>query len=516
MRINRRELLQGGSALAAAMWLSGKSWGIQRKNIVLPDNPFTLGVASGDPSEDGFVLWTRLAPKPTAGGGMPPENVVVSWELLADQDTIEIIQKGKFVATPQMGHSVHIELGGLQPDRWYRYRFHAAGWTSPIGRTRTFPTAEKLPDRLRFAFASCQNYEQGLFTAYQHMAKRDLDLVIHLGDYIYEGGVSASRTRQHNGPETMTVEDYRNRHALYRTDEHLQASHAAFPWLVTWDDHEFDNNYAGDISEELKVDKNLFLQRRAHAYKVYFEHMPLRKISIPDGPNMRLYRASPFGRLANFAMLDTRQYRTDQPNNDKQSELRGDVFREDATLLGKQQEEWLQGNLKSSPALWNILAQQIMMARVDRRPGEGTGYSMDQWSGYDVPRRRLLSFLEQQKISNPVVLTGDIHCNWVNDLKVDFDNEKAPVVATEFVGTSISSGGDGSDVLESTAATLAENPFVKFFNAQRGYVECTVTPQRWQSDFKIVPYVTRPGAPLENRASFVVESGTAGAQRTSV
>jgi alkaline phosphatase D len=347
------------------------------------------------------------------------------------------------------------------------------------------------------------------------MAKRDLDLVIHLGDYIYEGGVSASRTRQHNGPETMTVEDYRNRHALYRTDEHLQASHAAFPWLVTWDDHEFDNNYAGDISEELKVDKNLFLQRRAHAYKVYFEHMPLRKISIPDGPNMRLYRASPFGRLANFAMLDTRQYRTDQPNNDKQSELRGDVFREDATLLGKQQEEWLQGNLKSSPALWNILAQQIMMARVDRRPGEGTGYSMDQWSGYDVPRRRLLSFLEQQKISNPVVLTGDIHCNWVNDLKVDFDNEKAPVVATEFVGTSISSGGDGSDVLESTAATLAENPFVKFFNAQRGYVECTVTPQQWQSDFKIVPYVTRPSAPLENRASFVVESGTAGAQRAN-
>ena len=515
MRINRRELLQGGSALAAAMWLSGKSWGIQRKNIVLSDNPFTLGVASGDPSEDGFVLWTRLAPKPTAGGGMPPENVVVSWELLADQDTIEVVQKGKFVATPQMGHAVHIELGGLQPDRWYRYRFHAAGWTSPIGRTRTFPNTDKLPERLRFAFASCQNYEQGLFTAYEHLAKSELDLVVHLGDYIYEGGANANRTRQHNGPETMTVEDYRNRHALYRTDEHLQASHAAFPWLVTWDDHEFDNNYAGDISEELKVDKNLFLQRRAHAYKVYFEHMPLRKISIPDGPNMRLYRASPFGRLANFAMLDTRQYRTDQPNNDKQSELRGDVFREDATLLGKQQEEWLQGNLKSSPALWNILAQQIMMARVDRRPGEGTGYSMDQWSGYDVPRRRLLSFLEQQKISNPVVLTGDIHCNWVNDLKVDFDNEKAPVVATEFVGTSISSGGDGSDVLESTAATLAENPFVKFFNAQRGYVECTVTPQQWQSDFKIVPYVTRPSAPLENRASFVVESGTAGAQRAN-
>ena len=511
--INRRQLLQVSSALAATFWMSGKSWGIVRSNISLLDNPFKLGVASGDPSADGFVLWTRLAPVPLAGGGMPIENVEVTWELLSDDDKVQVVKTGNFVATPEMGHAVHVELNGLQPDRWYRYRFHAAGYTSPIGRTRTFPAADVMPEKMRMAFASCQNYQQGLYTAYEHMAKSDLDMVIHLGDYIYEGGVKEKSVRPHNSKEIISLDDYRNRYALYKMDANLQATHAAFPWLVTWDDHEFDNNYAGEISEEKKVDPQAFLQRRADAYKAYFENMPLRKMQLPVGPNLRLYRAIPFGRLAKLAVLDTRQYRTDQPNNDKQSDAVGDVFRADAEMLGKEQEQWLQGELSASNATWNVLAQQVMMARVDRRPGAEHGFSMDQWSGYEVPRRRLLSFLQEKKIANPVVLTGDIHCNWVNDLKVDFDNDKDPVVATEFVGTSISSGGDGVDKLETTDTMLAENPFVKFFNAQRGYVDCTVTPKGWTSDYKIVPYVTKPDAPLVNRASFVVEAGRAGAKK---
>ena len=514
-RFDRRQLLQASSALAAAFWMSGKSWGIVRNNVSLLDNPFTLGVASGDPSADGFVLWTRLAPQPVLGGGMPQENIEVTWELLSDDDKVNVVKSGTFVATPEMAHAVHIELSGLEADRWYRYRFHAAGYTSPIGRTRTFPAADVMPERMRMAFASCQHYETGLYNAYEHMAKADLDMVIHLGDYIYEGGMRKNSVRQHNGPEIVTLEDYRNRHALYKTDPHLQATHAAFPWVVTWDDHEFDNNYADGISEEKNVDPQKFMQRRADAYKAYYESMPLRKVQLPTGPNMRLYRSMSFGRLANLAVLDTRQYRTDQPNNDKQSDLIGDVMRADAEMLGKEQEQWLQEELKASEATWNVLAQQVMMARVDRRPGEERGFSMDQWSGYEVPRRRLMSFLKDNSIANPVVLTGDIHCNWVNDLKIDFDNEKDPVVATEFVGTSISSGGDGVDKQETTDTMYSENPFVKFYNAQRGYVDCTVTPKGWTSEYKIVPFVTKPNAPLITRATFAVEAGRAGANQVS-
>lgn len=514
-RIDRRQLLQASSALAAAFWMSGKSWGIVRNNISLLDNPFTLGVASGDPSADGFVLWTRLAPRPIEGGGMPQENVEVTWELLADDDKVKVIKSGACVATPEMAHAVHIELDGLDADRWYRYRFHAAGYTSPVGRTRTFPAADVMPERMRMAFASCQHFESGFYNAYEHMAKADLDMVIHLGDYIYEGGTRKNGVRSHNGPEIVSLDDYRNRHALYKTDPNLQATHAAFPWLVTWDDHEFDNNYADGISEEKNIDPVKFMQRRADAYKAYYESMPLRKVQLPTGPNMRLYRSMAFGRLANLAVLDTRQYRTDQPNNDKQSDLVGDVFKADAEMLGKEQEQWLQGELKSSQATWNVLAQQVMMARVDRRPGEERGFSMDQWSGYEVPRRRLMSFLKDNSISNPVVLTGDIHCNWVNDLKIDFDNEKDPIVATEFVGTSITSGGDGMDKQESTDTMYSENPFVKFYNGQRGYVDCTVTPKGWTSEYKIVPFVTKPNAPLVTRATFAVEAGRAGANKVS-
>lgn len=512
---DRRKMLQASAALASAFWMSGKSWGVVRSHIPLLDNPFTLGVASGDPAADGFVLWTRLAPRPVEGGGMPQENVEVTWELLSDDDKVNVLKSGKFIATPEMGHAVHIELDGLEADRWYRYRFHAAGYTSPIGRTRTFPAADVMPERMRMAFASCQHYEYGFYNAYEHMAKADLDMVIHLGDYIYEGGIRKDGVRKHNGPEIITLEDYRNRHALYKTDPHLQATHAAFPWLVTWDDHEFDNNYADDISEEKNIDPQKFMQRRADAYKAYYENMPLRKVQLPTGPDMRLYRSMSFGRLANLAVLDTRQYRTDQPNNDKQSDLVGDALRTDAEMLGKEQEHWLQEGLKASQATWNVLAQQVMMARVDRRPGAERGFSMDQWSGYEVPRRRLMSFLKDNNIPNPVVLTGDIHCNWVNDLKIDFDNEKDPVVATEFVGTSISSGGDGKDKLETTDTMYSENPFVKFFNAQRGYVDCTVTPKGWTSEYKIVPFVTKPDAPLTTRATFTVEAGRAGANKVS-
>ncbi len=195
---------------------------------------------------------------------------------------------------------MHVELTGLEPDRWYWYRFTVGDAQSPIGRTRTMPRRDGMPEQLRFAFASCQNYEQGLFTAYEHMAADELDLVVHLGDYIYEMAGQDKRVRKHAGPEITTLDDYRNRYAQYRSDPHLQAAHARFPWLVVWDDHEFDNNCAGCISEELKVSPEEFLLRRANAYQAYYEHMPLRRTSLAARPGHAALPAShlrPAGRV---------------------------------------------------------------------------------------------------------------------------------------------------------------------------------------------------------------------------
>jgi alkaline phosphatase D len=483
------------------------------RQVRTADYPFQLGVASGDPAPDGVVIWSRLAPEPLSGGGMPPEDVRVRWQVATDEGMTHVVREGVATASKEWGHSVHVEVQGLQPNRTYWYRFEAVGEISPVGRTRTAPAGETMLDRFRFAFASCQHYEDGYFNALRHMAEEDLHAVVHLGDYIYEAKASQDKARQHNGDEIVSLDDYRNRYALYRGDKDLQAAHAAFPWIVTWDDHEFDNNCAGDVSEEPNVAVDQFLERRAAAYQAYYEHMPLRRATLPHGPMMQLYRNVTYGRLVQFSVLDTRQYRTDQPCGDRNKYPCDGVFDPSATLLGNVQEKWLCDGLAASPARWNILAQQVMMARVDRTPGDAVAWSMDQWAGYDVGRKRLLQYMADQSISNPVVLTGDIHTNWVNDLQVDFDAETSPTVATEFVGTSITSGGDGAEKRKDTDGVLADNPFVKFYNAERGYVRCEVTPQKWQTDFRVVPVVTKPESPCLTRASFVVEDGKAGAER---
>ena len=364
-----------------------------------------------------------------------------------------------------------------------------------MGRTRTAPDPSADLRRLRFAFASCQHYEHGYYTAYRHMADEDLDLVVHLGDYIYEHAAAGypapgGNVRHHEGGETVTLDDYRRRLAQYRRDLDLQAAHAAFPFVVTWDDHEVDNNYAGLVPEDGRPG---FARRRAAAYQAYWEHMPIRSSPTPQ-QGLRLYRRLDFGRLARFHVLDTRQYRSDQPC--------GDRFRSDcpgrrrpaATMLGSAQERWLLEGLRPAPARWNVIAQQVFLAQFDLVPGPGHGFSVDGWDGYVAARQRLLAGLARLPDANPVVVTGDWHANCVADLKADFDDPVSPVVGTEFVGTSISSGGDGSDRPGYAERAMAENPHLRFFNAQRGYVRCEVTPQRWRTDFRTVPYVSRPGA----------------------
>jgi alkaline phosphatase D len=463
-------------------------------------DPFPLGVASGDPLSDGVVLWTRLErPGP------------VRWEIAEDERFRHRTAAGTVSARPEHGHAVHVDVRGLRPGRWYWYRFIADGETSPVGRTRTAPDPAARVGALRFAFASCQHYEHGYYTAYRHMADEDLDLVVHLGDYIYEHArdqypAPGGNVRHHEGGETVTLDDYRRRLAQYRRDPDLQAAHAAFPFVVTWDDHEVANNYAGLVPAD---GTGGFARRRAAAYRAYREHMPIRAQST-QRDRLRLYRRLDFGQLVRFHVLDTRQYRSDQPCGDRRSDCDG-RRRPGATMMGSEQERWLLDGLRRSPSRWNVLAQQVFLAQFDLVPGPDRGFSVDGWDGYVAARQRLLDGLAPLGNANPVVLTGDWHASCVADLKTNFDDPASTVVATEFVGTSISSGGDGSDRPGYVDTALADNPHLRFCNGQRGYVRCDVAPQRWRTDFRTVPYVSRPGAPVSTRASFVVRAGRPGA-----
>ncbi len=512
--IERRAFLQYMAAVSAIPTIALRADERVNASPRFGGNPFTLGVASGDPEPDGVVIWTRLAPEPLDGGGMPNEPVSVAWEIAEDEAFANVARKGTALAMPQLGHSVHVEVEGLRPHHWYFYRFHAGNETSPVGRTRTAPAFDTIPDRMRFAFTSCQHFETGYFNGYPHMQQEDLDLVVHLGDYIYEYAGADKKPRKHIGGEIVSLNDYRTRYAQYRLDMTLQETHRMFPWLVTWDDHEFDNNYADLVSEEEGISPEAFLARRMNAYQTYYEFMPLRRRSFPQGPNMKLYRGCQYGRLANFHVLDTRQYRTDQPNGDHQKPMEGKVFDPQATMLGVKQEDWLMSSLLKSQSTWNVLAQQVMMAPLNRGDADSKLYSMDQWPGYEVSRRRLLQFFHDRKIPNPVVLTGDIHLNWVNDLQLNFEDPNSPLVGTELVGTAMTSGGNGGNFIPEYERAAAQNKFVRWYNSNRGYVTCDLTPQTWTTHFRTTPFVDKPESPIETRASFVIESGRPGAQRT--
>ena len=507
----RREFLVVSGSLAAALALRGLPGTRADARPRLRAYPFTLGVASGDPTSGGFVLWTRLAPDPLNGGGMPESRVTVDWEIATDDDFRQIVRKGSTVATPDLAHAVHAEVSGLEPGRAYWYRFLAGGEASPAGRTRTAPPVDSQ-EQLRFAFCSCQHYEQGLYTAFRHMADEDLHVVVHLGDYIYEGGPGRDVVRAHPGQEIHTIQDYRNRYAFYKSDENLQAAHSAFPFILTWDDHEVDNNYADGIAEDDQT-AEAFLRRRAAAYQAYFEHQPLRASSGPRGADMMLYRRLRFGRVAEFSMLDTRQYRTDQPCGDGMKANCAAVADPDATILGDAQRRWLLDGLAQSRASWNVLATQVPIAPMGRMREGALEQSMDKWSAYQADRDRLLDFLHSQRIRNPVSIVGDVHVNWLSDLRTRYYENSGPVVGAEFVGTSISSGGDGRAVNEGTPQMMETNPHVRFFNGQRGYVRCAVTPSRFTADYRVVEYVTRPGAEVTTKATFVVEDGAGGAEK---
>ncbi|GAA2448536.1 alkaline phosphatase D family protein [Actinomadura vinacea] len=525
----RRFFGLGGTSAAAVVLGTGVLGGESAAARTLrKSNPFTLGVASGDPLPHGFVLWTRLAPEPFAadgGGGMPSHSVRVEYEVARDERFQSVVRRGAAVASPELGHSVHPEVHGLEPDREYFYRFRAGGEISPVGRTRTTPAAASMPRELNFAFTSCAAWHDGYFTAYDHMAEEDLDLIVHLGDYIYELEINAANNQRAEaappqlGTEAFDLARYRLQYSFYKAEEPLRKAHARFPWIHTLDDHEVVNDWAADKvlrGRHPNPDPVEFAKRRTAAFQAFYENLPLRSAQLPSGTRIRLHRRLPYGRLADITMIDTRQYRDPQPCNhgNGTGKTTGceERFDTDRSILGAAQRDWLVEEFSRSRAHWQILGNQAPMAQTDEDPGPGQLLSLDPWDGYVADRDRVLAAADERGVRNLVVITGDRHTNYALDLKADYDEPDSRTVATEFVGTSVTSGRDGADIDAAGQAYLAANPHLKFYNFQRGYVRVNVNSERWRSDFRVMPYVTKPGAPISTRASYVVEDQRPGAK----
>ena len=522
-RITRRQVLAGGAAAGVLVAFGGDK-ALARGLPRLPrlaSNPFTLGVASGDPLPNGVVLWTRLAPDPlTADGGLAGAgNLEVGWEVARDESFRQVVKRGRAVAPADMAHSVHVDVRGLEPGREYRYRFTAGDWATPVARTRTAPAPNGALDRMTFAYSTCQKWEEGFYNAYAHMAEEDLDLVVFLGDYTYEygidpatGGVRGVQLPAGYADETVTLDQFRMRHALYKTDADLQRAHARFPFVVTWDDHEVDNNYTGEIPED-GTPPEVFRQRRIAGYQAFYEHLPVRPPALPDRHGRsKLYRTIPWGPLASFIVIDTRQYRSDHPLGDGEHPYGPASFDPSQTVLGAQQERWVRKEFGNSRAQWNVLANQVLFSALAHEPGPNPRYWQDSWDGYPVARRRLMDDMVGTGLRNPFVITGDWHSTFVNDVHPDFRDPASPVVATEILAPAVTSNG-GSPVYGPYYGPMIQfNPHIKFFEGDRkGYVRCAVDRQLLQADLRYVERVGVHGAPIETFASFVVEDGHPGA-----
>jgi alkaline phosphatase D len=506
--LDRRAFL----ATAGAMFVLPRGVAGQRPRFTA--DPFALGVASGDPIADGIVLWTRLAPAPLdVGGGMPDAPVDVIWEVADDEAFRRIVRSGTVTARPDAAHSVTADVRGLRDDRvyWYRFRTYGTGGAveSPTGRTRTAPRPDAAVNEFRFAYASCQKYDDGLYTAHRHIADDDVRMVLFLGDYIYEGAGEPGAVRPHTLTEALTLDDYRRRYALYRSDPDLQLAHRAHPWMIVWDDHELFNDYSGHTVAAQAATR----ARQRGAYQAFAEHMPIRGLRTPGHDALQMHRRLSIGTLANLCLLDTRQYRSPAACGDG---LQHDcVERRDATrtMLGSPQERWLFDTMQHSAARWQVVAQQIPFARVDREPGPGVSLHMDKWDGYPQARDRILEFLERRGTRDTVVLTGDNHNHWLMELRRDGAAESSEPITHELLGTSISSSGDGAEQHPNYAAVLSDNPHARYLNSRRGYTRCVVTPQEWRVDYRVVPYVSTPGASISTDASFVLTHGRARADK---
>lgn len=498
----------------------------------LKHNPFSLGVASGSPNYHSVVLWTRLMP-PEAGDldQFSSSNVTVTWEV-ADDELFKVNRRsGQVMALAALANSVHLELEGLQSDRWYFYRFQLENAQSTVGRTRTLPHPNAVVQKLRIAYASCQRWEHGYFSAYHHMCQENLDLVLFLGDYIYEYAGAANAVRLPTGGWVNSLSDYRNRYALHKSEKSLQAMHAQCPWLITWDDHEVSNDYAGlerGQSGNISFD---FSAQRARAYQAFYEHMPLRASALTraieglaTGAEMRIYGQVAYGQLANIYLLDDRQYRDRQVCNKGLGYGSGWVDPDQCeawldpqrTLLGMAQEKWLDQSFAKAHTeqrTWNILSQQSLFGRRDYKLGAGYYLWNDGWDGYSSARQRMTKSMQNHALNNPVLIGGDIHENWVGHVMADAYQDDSATIGVEFCGAGITARSAGNSKL---AARLAENPHFIFADSERkGYGVVEFTAKQIQTELRVVDDVRQRQTKIETLAKFTVEAGVPQVQRTA-
>ena len=525
---SRRDWLIRAAHISALSTLPRWAWANDAK---LQHNPFSLGVASGDPLPDGFVLWTRLMPHNNAQGGSGEGmgSQTVRWEVAADEGFQKIVASGAAAAEPMLAHSVHIEVRGLSPGRWYFYRFMHGDAVSTTGRTRTAPAEGDLPERLRVIYASCQRWEHGFYSAWRHACADQPDLVLFLGDYMYEYASPANPkglARVHDLPLPQTLADYRNRYALHKSDPALQTAHAIAPWVVTWDDHEVQNDYTGNYGKNgMSPD---FLLMRTAAWQAFYEHMPLRASAMVDDTfhRVQLYRRIQWGQLARFHVLDARQFRDPQACRKPGSSTAGAVHPDQCaelldparSFLGFPQEQWLQEGISAdakgrNTPRWSVIAQQTLFS--PRRYPSGT-QSTDSWDGYPAARDRLVKVIEQQPPRNTVLLGGDIHQNYVCNVEATnaraVDGKKSRVVASEFCGTSVTSrSGTTQDKVD---AIKAINPHVLLARSEeRGYGVCDITPTQWTTSLRATKDPLNPESGAYELARFVVEDRKPGPQR---
>jgi alkaline phosphatase D len=512
---SRRALLKAGLFGAAIASLSPFSAAAARLAL-FSDYPFKLGVASGTPTADGFVIWTRLCPDPLHGGGMGVQQVVMRWEVATDEHFANVVKSGTWTAMAGLAHSAHVPVTGLPPDRWYFYRFLAGNEVSPTGRTRTLPAATQDTSRLRFALASCQHFELGYFSSYRHMLKDDVDLVAFVGDYIYEYTASSGRVRQHANDEPYSLQSYRDRYAQYKLDADLQAMHHAAPWLLTIDDHEVANDWAGDISEDL--DPN-FPERRGNALQAYFEHQPLPMSALLPERRLQVYGETGFGRLAQFHILDDRQYR--DPEVCPHDGMGGSNFNApdrtcperknpQRTILGSKQEAWLDGSLAKSKARWDIVVQESLVSPLPAPGRDGLEFFTDAWDGYPAARDRLVHSLHKHEIRNPLIVGGDYHCTIACDVKADYGRPDSATIGTEIVGTSLTSPGMPQSVLDERIKT---SPHARFSDSDhRGYVLFDLSDKGLDIAMRSMTSITTHDADCTTTRRFHVEEGHPGLQ----
>jgi alkaline phosphatase D len=525
---SRRRFVQHAAAASA---LAIVPIGRLAAQVRFAEYPFKLGVASGDPSEDGFVLWTRLVPEPHEPEQLGQITFEVQWQVAEDPAFQRIVAQGTAPAPAHLAHSVHAEVSGLTAGREYFYRFRLGRYESPVGRALTAPAAADSPTALRYSICSCAQYEQGFFSAYRYMADDRPDLIVELGDYIYEVGYGEHRVRLVRQKNAFTLDDYRALYAEYKLDPDLQAAHAACPWLVTWDDHEVDNDYAGMIGENDacggQAVRDAFPARRAAAFQAWYEHMPVRASRLRAAGGVQVYGTLDWGRLARFYTLDTRQYRSPlacalpatfancdtrtglrlrpggagggRPIEINDPACRSEWQDPSRSMLGTEQERWLERALQDSRAEWNLIAQGTPFVGIAGQSPIGPTAFSDGWAGYPAARQRLLEALASHKTSNPVVLSGDLHAFYVNEVR----NSRGSPVAVELITSSIANNN------KDLSALLPQNPQILFHDGRHsGYVRCEVTRERLRADLVAIEDMRNPRTPRSVLATYEIPAGS--------